>query len=65
MELPWRSPDLTPADFFLWGMLKNLVYNRKPQTIEELTAAITNGIQSIDNELCQSVCQSVPSRLQK
>jgi transposase len=65
MEWPPRSPDLTPSDFFLWGTLKDLVYNRKPQTIEELTAAITDGVQSIDNELCQRVCQSVSSRLQK
>ena len=54
-----------PTGFFSLGMLKDLVYNRKPQTIEELTAAIAIGVQSIDNESCQRVWQSVPSRLQK
>ena len=64
MKWPPRLPDLTPPDFFLWGTLKDLVYNKKPQIIEELTEAITNGVQLIDNELCQRVCQWVPSRLQ-
>ena len=31
------------------------MYDRKSETIEELTAAIINGVQSIDNELCQGV----------
>ena len=32
---PWpaRSPDLTPADFFLWGHLKSVVYTGNPQSI--------------------------------
>lgn len=25
-----RSPDLTPADYLLWGYLKNIVYKNKP-----------------------------------
>ena len=34
-----RSPDLTPADFFLWGLLKGKVYKNTPHTIEQLKDA--------------------------
>jgi len=33
---PPRSPDLTPADFFLWGLLKGKVYKNTPRIIEQL-----------------------------
>ncbi|CAI9536326.1 unnamed protein product [Staurois parvus] len=35
-EWPATSPDLTPCDFFLWGLLKEQVYSTKPKTLEEL-----------------------------
>ena len=38
----WRQgeADLTPADFFLWGLLKGKVYKNTPRTIEQLKDAI-------------------------
>ncbi|GFX94961.1 DUF4817 domain-containing protein [Trichonephila clavipes] len=35
---PWppRSPDLTPADFWLWGYLKSRVYLSGPSSLSEL-----------------------------
>ena len=36
---PPRSPDLTSADFFLWGLLKGTVYKNTPRTIEQLKDA--------------------------
>ena len=33
---PARSPDLTPPDFFLWGMLKGRVYEYKPTDLRAL-----------------------------
>ena len=30
------SPDLNPPDFYLWGFLKNHVYQNNLQTIAEL-----------------------------
>ena len=33
---PSRSPDLTPMDFFLWGVMKNKVYDRKRQTVDQM-----------------------------
>ncbi|PNF42655.1 hypothetical protein B7P43_G19015, partial [Cryptotermes secundus] len=32
---PW-SPDLTPLDFYLWGTLKDEVYQQKPATLNTL-----------------------------
>lgn len=62
---PPRSPDLTPPDFFLWGVLKDRVYARKPGTIDELKNAISVEINNVPVELCAKVCRSVPNRLQK
>ena len=64
IEWPARSPDLTPPDFFLWGLMKDLVYREKPRTIQELKAQITAKFEEIDIELCRRVCRSVPARLQ-
>ena len=36
VEWPARSPDLTPLDFFLWGVLKNQVFSDKPKTLNDL-----------------------------
>ena len=40
-----RSLDLTPCDFFLWGHLKNRVYQTPPQDMAELRAC---SIQEVD-----------------
>ncbi|KAK3853879.1 hypothetical protein Pcinc_039602 [Petrolisthes cinctipes] len=32
---PARSQDLTPLDFYLWGHMKSLLYNKKINTREE------------------------------
>ena len=45
---PPRSPDLTPADFFLWGLLKGKVYKNTPRTIEQLKDAIRQEIQAVN-----------------
>jgi hypothetical protein len=33
---PPNSPDLTPLDFFVWGVLKNAVYSSKQRTLQDL-----------------------------
>lgn len=65
VEWPARSPDLTPPDFFLWGVIKNSVYSRKPNSIQELKDQITQSFTNITPELCRKVCFSVLSRAQK
>jgi hypothetical protein len=39
---PARSPDLNPCDFFLWGHLKQIVYETSVNTVEELTVRVNN-----------------------
>ena len=48
-EIEWaaHSPDLNPPYFYLWGYLKDNVYENNPQTIGELKAAITAKIREI------------------
>jgi len=43
-----RSPNLTLADFFLWGLLKGKVYKNTPRTIEQLKEAIRQEIQAVN-----------------
>ncbi|GFS79818.1 DUF4817 domain-containing protein [Trichonephila clavipes] len=51
---PWppRSPDLTPADFWLWGYLKSRVYLSGPSSLSELKDAILREVSSIHRTWC-------------
>jgi hypothetical protein len=49
---PSTSPDLNPCDFFVWGCLKDKVYNSSPQT-EELKENIRREIANIPAEQLQ------------
>ena len=52
-------------DFFFWGVVKNNVYERKPQTVDEMKEFITDAFMDIysDRKLFRTVCQSVSDRL--
>ena len=60
IEWPPHSPDLTPMDFFFWGVVKNKVYEKNPKTINELKDYIHDALREIDEDrnLCRTVCQS-------
>ena len=60
---PPRSPDLTPADFFLWGLLKGKVYKNTPRTIEQLKDAIRQEIQAINIDTLGKVFQNLEKRI--
>ena len=60
-----HSPDLNPLDFYLWGLLKDKVYQNNPQTIAELKLAITQNICAIKREKCNRVINNFARRLQK
>ncbi len=64
IDWPARSPDLTPLDFCIWGVVKDRVYSRTPRSIDDLRAYITDALADIDRnkEFCQKVCRSVLSR---
>ena len=36
IEWPPHSLDLTPMDFFFWGVVKNKVYEKNPKTVNQL-----------------------------
>jgi len=59
-----RSPDLTPADFFLWGPLKGKVYKNTPRTIEQLKDAIRQDIQAVNVDTLGKVFQNLEKRIQ-
>jgi hypothetical protein len=61
---PPRSPDLTPADYFLWGYLKERVYKNKPRTIQDLRANITTEINIIDTGMLTHVSENIVKRAQ-
>ncbi|GFW92329.1 DUF4817 domain-containing protein [Trichonephila clavipes] len=50
---PWppRSADLKPADFWLWGYLKSLVYLYGPSSLSELKDAIRREVSSIHPDM--------------
>ncbi|XP_069359553.1 histone-lysine N-methyltransferase SETMAR-like [Maniola hyperantus] len=64
-DIPWppRSPDLSPADFFLWGYLKSRVYIDKPNTLRQLKEKIIEEMSAISRPLCRRVFENFRTRL--
>ena len=61
---PPISPDLTPADYFLWGLLKGKVYKNTPRTIEQLKDAIRQEIQTFNVDTLEKDFQNLEKRIQ-
>ncbi|CAG4953734.1 unnamed protein product [Colias eurytheme] len=55
--IPWpaRCPDLTPCDFYIWGHMKQLVYNTPVTSPEELRERILTAAQNIKNTVSTRV----------
>jgi hypothetical protein len=60
---PPHSPDLSPLDFFLWGYLKDRVYNPAPTSLEELKTAIRREVRNISLDTCMSVIANFKKRI--
>lgn len=62
---PWpaRSPDLTCLDFYLWGRIKDLVFQTRPTTRENMIARIQEAINSIDFAEIEAAVSSTRQRL--
>jgi len=56
-NLPPRSPDATPCDFFLWGYVKDQIYVPPlPASIPELKVHIRTAIETITaDDMLQTV----------
>ncbi|GFT00060.1 histone-lysine N-methyltransferase SETMAR [Trichonephila clavipes] len=53
VNLPPRSCDLTPLDYFLWGYVKSLVYADKPQTLDHLEDNTLRVIADIRSQMLE------------
>ena len=62
VEWPARSLDLTPLDFFFWGVLKNKVFSDKPKALNDLKQSIIIAWEDITPEICQKVTESTIER---
>lgn len=66
---PWewapRSPDLTPVDFFLWGVVKTKVYASPVNTRAELLERVTAAFEELDPVTIRAATQSVRNRCLK
>ena len=62
-EWPPRSPDLSVPDFFLWGVIRNIVYEQESHTIEELKEKIKLACDNLNQDFIERACKSVPNRL--
>lgn len=60
---PARSPDLTCLDFYLWGRLKDLVYQTRPTTRDDMKQRIRNAINSISTAEIEAAVMSTRERL--
>lgn len=67
IEWPARSCDLTPCDFFLWGLLKDRVFATGPRTLPDLRTAIEEEFETLRRqlEMLRRTCLSVEERCRK
>lgn len=65
-DVEWaaRSPDLSPLDFAIWGILKGKVYQNTPRTIAQLKTNIFNAARDIDEETRLNILRNFQRRLQ-
>ena len=61
---PPRSPDLTPCDFSLWGLMKDDLRSQQFEDNHQLEDAIRQKFSEINNDkdLCRRICRSVLDR---
>ena len=62
---PWppRSPDLTVLDFYLWGRIKDIVYQTRPTTRENMIQRIENAINLISRAEIETAISSSRTRM--
>lgn len=62
VKWPPRSPDLTPLDFFLWGYLKELVYQEPVHNADELKERIRQKCAEIPGAMIRRATLAVNNR---
>lgn len=62
---PPRSPDITPLDFYFWGVVKNTVYKTRPRNRDELCARIRQACNEISAVELRRVVHHNQKRIEK
>lgn len=62
VQWPARSPDLTPLDFFLWGYLKNRVYESRYATVDDLKNSVRQILNTIPRIVLRNATRGVLRR---
>lgn len=65
IEWPPRSPDITPLDFFLWGVLKEKVYRSRPGTVDVMCDRIRQACTEITPDQLRNVMRNIYKRYEK
>ena len=62
-EWPPRSPDLTPMDFFLWGYMRDIIYQTLPRDRNDLTQRIHQAGRRVTPQMLRNVRGSLMRRV--
>jgi hypothetical protein len=60
---PPSSPDLTSLEFFLWGYVKNIVYQVKINDLQHLKARVRDAVAMVTPNMLQATWNEVEYRL--
>lgn len=60
---PPRSPDLNCLDFFLWGTIKDFVYQETPRNFGDLKRRIRLAFQAVNRNMLVNVQQAFRERI--
>lgn len=63
MFWPPYSPDLSPLDFSIWGIVKNYVYLRRPAAAEDMRRLIVEAFETIPRETIGNCHRSFQQRI--
>ena len=63
IEWPPYSLDPSPPDFYMWGYLKNKVYEEKPRDLNQLKEKIKDEINAIKGPDLKAVIQNFTLRI--
>lgn len=63
VNYPPRSPDLTVLDYYLWGRIKEIVYNDRPTTRDDMKERIRTAMASLEAAEIRRAVDSFQNRI--
>ena len=63
-ENPWpaRSPDLNPLDYWFWGQMQQIVYEKNPSNLEDMKKIVNNAARRISQDTVRRAVDSIRHR---